>query len=140
MTMNKLREVFSVEECEIINKMQQDGQIDFISSILDMDSPRKERALQEFLDEFRGQLPSPEGSVVRQEMERRLARGEEIISSPEDEAEWQSLLDREAKGEKISFEKDMTRAQLIIALENKGIEFDPKLKKAELKQLLINAE
>ena len=78
-------------------------------------------------------------SGVKAEMEKRLAKGEELIQSPEDEAEWQAKLDAESKGEKVDTEikeKALTKEEICIELTKLGIEFKPSMKKAELKSLL----
>lgn len=134
----KLKAVFTLEDLETIGKMMRDGNGKHIAAVVDIDSPAKEAALQELLDENKVPV-NPEGSKVRAEMEKRMAAGEEIISSPEDEAEWQAKLDAEARGEKVDTEikeKAMNKSEIAIELQKLGVEFDPAMKKSELKQLL----
>lgn len=134
----RLKDVFTLEDREIISRMMDDGQQEQIASVLNIDTQAKEFALQELLDSKRVAI-DPEGSKVKKEIEKRLAQGEELIQSPEDEAEWQAKLDAESKGEKVETEikeKALTKEELCIALEKLGVEFKPTMKKAELKALL----
>lgn len=134
----RLKDVFTLEDREVISKMMDDGQQEHIASVVNIDTQAKEYALQELLDSKRTPF-DPEGSRVKAEMEKRLAKGEELIQSPEDEAEWQAKLDAESKGEKVDTEikeKALTKEEICIELTKLGIEFKPSMKKAELKSLL----
>lgn len=138
----KLKDVFTLEDREIISKMVADGQLKHVAAVLNIDSHEKEAALQMLVNE--NSIPvNPEGSKVRAEIEQRLAKGEEVIQSPEDEAEWQAKLDAEAAGVKVDTEikeKALTKAELVIELEKLEVEFDPSMKKSDLRDLLNKAK
>ncbi len=137
-TREKLRSAFTVEDRNKIQEMVDAGNARHIAAELSMETKAQEEALQDLITEMFPPV-NPEGSSVRAELERRLAAGEEVIQSPEDEAEWQAKLDAEKAGEVVEIkieEKVLTKPQIIVELEKLQVEFDPSAKKADLKALL----
>lgn len=144
-TREALRAVFTVEDREKISELLELGHRDMIAAEIDIQNQAQEAALQMLLNELRPAV-NPEGSKVRAEMERRIAAGENLIESPEDEAKWQARIDAEAKGEPVEMPasvalegeqaKASTKEEIIAELEKLEVDFDPNAKKADLKKLL----
>lgn len=146
-----LRQAFTEEDFSKILKMLSDGYHDQIAAEVNIQNQHQEALLQELLDSVRGPKQNPEGSRVRAEIERLMAIGEDPLANPEKEKQWQELLDREAKGETVDLSevspapeaestKTLTKEEIVKKLEELEVDFDPTLKKSELKQLLEKAQ
>lgn len=129
-----VKEAFTLEDRSVIEKMLEDRvPVRDITAAVDVDTHAKERALQAMADAFAVRF-DPEGSKARREMLEREAKGEDVIQTPEDEAQWQAKIDAEASGTELP-PSEMTREQLAMALKAAGVPFAANAKKNDLKKL-----
>lgn len=145
--------LFTLEQKKIIQGIIAEGNYKLITRAILLDTPQQELELQTFLESVLGPSKNVE-SKVREQMKLVKVRNEEPIATPEQEAEWQALIDAENRGEnpfadketqeeveqeeeKVEEEiKKLTKKELSEKLVELGVEFDATLKKELLQELL----
>lgn len=92
----KMKELFTLEERETINKLINEGNHEMIAHAIIIQNQAQEKWLQDYLN---NKCPRFEagGSSVRKEMDALEAKGGLDLTTPEKEAYWQDKLDEEAK-------------------------------------------
>jgi len=73
---------------------------------VEIDKPEKEQEIEKIAIEMRG-IDITDESVVRDELEKFWAKGEQI-DSPEKEAEWQKKIDKENKEKEDKLKEELT--------------------------------
>lgn len=99
-------EVFTQEERVKIESLAKDGQWDLITSAVLIREPEQEYWLNVYIDENKP-ISSPLESTVREELEKELASDPlNVLTTPEQEAEWQKKLDEEKAKHEETIKKD----------------------------------
>ncbi|MFA6158983.1 MAG: hypothetical protein WC763_05190 [Candidatus Paceibacterota bacterium] len=159
----KFRELFTVQERQWTSDLIQRGRFEDVGAALDVGSPERSYWLDLYLKLRRPHAEVLDSKVNVEIREYEAKEGP--IDSPEKAAFWQARLDLEREGKKLpkldlsvigvivtenedvkpiedeispeeAEDAKMSKADIITALEVKGIEYDATAKKADLKALL----
>lgn len=140
--------LFTMQERETVADLLSRGKIDFVGAALEVENPERAYWLDKYLILKRPKAEELE-SAVQEEIRKWQADGNEI-DSPKKADFWETRmkLERENKVlpdlkvalKELEEKKSLTKAELKAMLDEKGIEYDPTLKKSELSALLGIAE
>lgn len=86
---------FTNEQYAVIQQILANGDQDKMNKIIILDSPEQEAEIQKFMDSIRTESPKME-SEVKELMKSIRVRGVEPIATPEEEKEWNRLINLEA--------------------------------------------
>lgn len=122
-----IKQFFTVQEREIMQKMLDQGKIDFVGAALDVENPERAYWLDKYLALKRPHYES-EDSQVQEEIRQYETNGNSI-DSPEKAAFWQHRLDLEKAGKPLPKLEDALKA-----LEETGTKDELTEKIVEIKE------
>lgn len=91
-------DLFTSGQSDIIRTLIKQGHYNEITAAVRVETPEQEEVLEELLEELRP-ISAPVDSKVTSELEMALAKDptNQVLNTPEKEAEWQAKIDAEKK-------------------------------------------